>query len=195
MNRIVPAAALAAMLCAGMAGAALAAPAKAVASPTIPVETAKPAAPDSESAKGDAAKADPAKGGSALYDTVAALDTQMFESFNHCDDPAQFERHRALFDEKVEFYHDNGGVTWTREEMLGNVRKNVCAKFRRELIPGTLRVYPIKDFGAMEIGEHRFCATGETTCAGRGEFILVWHRVGERWQVTRAISYAHRPND
>lgn len=187
MNRLIPAAALTAMLCAGIAGSALAAPAKTVASPATSVEAAKPAAPDTTNG-------DPAKAG-ALYDTVAALDTQMFDSFNHCDDPAQFERHRALFDEKVEFYHDNGGVTWTREEMLGNVRKNVCGKFRRELIPGTLRVYPIKDFGAMEIGEHRFCATGETTCAGRGEFILVWHRVGERWQVTRAISYAHRPND
>lgn len=189
MNRFVPAAALAAMLCAGMAGSALAASEKTVA-PATAVETAKPAAPKNEPPKGD-----PAKGGSALYDTVAGLDTQMFDSFNRCDDPAQFERHRALYDDKVEFYHDNGGVTWTREEMLGNVRKNVCGKFRRELIPGTLRVYPIKDFGAMEIGEHRFCATGETTCARRGEFILVWHRVGERWQVTRAISYAHRPND
>src|SRR5690349_6783927 len=119
MNRFVPAAALAAMLCAGMAGSALAASDKAAA-PAAPVATAKPAAPESEPAKGD-----PAKGGSALYDTVAALDTQMFDSFNRCDDPAQFERHRALFDEKVEFYHDNGGVTWSREEMLGNVRKNV----------------------------------------------------------------------
>lgn len=190
MNRFVPAAALTAMLCAGMAGSALAASKKTAASPAAPVEAAQPAAPANEPAKGD-----PAKGGSVLYDTVAALDTQMFDSFNRCDDPAQFERHRALFDDKVEFYHDNGGVTWTREEMLGNVRKNVCGKFRRELIPGTLRVYPIKDFGAMEIGEHRFCATGETKCAGRGEFILVWHRVGERWQVTRAISYAHRPNE
>jgi hypothetical protein len=185
MNRFVPAAALTAMLCASMAGPVLAAPEKVVAAPAASVETGKPATPMS----------DPAKGGSALYDTVAALDTQMFDSFNHCDDPAQFERHRAVFDEKVEFYHDNGGVTWSREEMLGNVRKNVCGKFRRELIPGTLRVYPIKDFGAMEIGEHRFCATGETKCAGRGEFILVWRRVGEGWQVTRAISYAHRPND
>lgn len=135
------------------------------------------------------------KSAAGLFDTVAGLDRQMFDSFNQCEDPAQFERHRALFDSKVEFYHDLGGVTWDREQMLANVRENVCGKFRRELVPGTLRVYPIKDFGAMEIGEHRFCSSGGKTCEGRGEFVLVWRRLGDRWQVTRAISYAHRAND
>lgn len=182
MNRFVSAAGLSALLAMTLAAPAIAAdPAKAAskAEAGTPVPDATPAATAETS----------------LFDTVAGLDKQMFDSFNHCDDPAQFERHRALFDSKVEFYHDLGGVTWDREQMLANVRKNVCGKFRRELIPGTLRVYPIKDFGAMEIGEHRFCSSGGKTCEGRGEFILVWHRVGDRWEVTRAISYAHRAND
>lgn len=131
--------------------------------------------------------------GKALTELVVGLDTQLFDSFNRCADPAQFARHAALFDEKVEFYHDVGGVTWTRERMLENTRRNVCGKLRRELVAGSLRVYPLPGFGAMEIGEHRFCAPDGGACHGRGEFVVLWHRDGERWVATRVISYAHRP--
>jgi len=131
--------------------------------------------------------------GQTLTDAVAGLDAQLFDSFNRCADPAQLARHAALFDEKVEFYHDRGGVTWTRERMLENTRRNVCGKIRRELVPGSLRVYPLPGFGAMEIGEHRFCAPEGGACEGRGEFVVVWRRDGEAWRATRVLSYAHRP--
>jgi putative ABC transport system permease protein len=41
--------------------------------------------------------------------------------------------------------------------MIGNTKKYVCGHFTRELVPGTLKVYPIKDFGALSEGVHRFC--------------------------------------
>lgn len=130
--------------------------------------------------------------GAALDELVAGLDAQLFDSFNRCTDPAQLARHAALFDEKVEFYHDFGGVSRTREALVDSVRRNVCGKFRRELVAGSLRAYPIPGFGVMEIGEHRFCKPDGGACHGRGEFVMVWRRDGERWQVTRALSYAHR---
>ncbi|QWP78219.1 nuclear transport factor 2 family protein [Lysobacter sp. K5869] len=130
--------------------------------------------------------------GQALTDRVAGLDTQLFDSFNRCADPEQFARHAALFDENVEFYHDVGGVTWTREKMLENTRRNVCGKIRRELVQGSLRVYPLPGFGAMEIGEHRFCAPDGGACQGRGEFVMLWRYEGDQWRVTRVLSYAHR---
>ncbi len=136
--------------------------------------------------------APPLPEGQALTDLVAGLDTQLFDSFNRCADPAQLARHAALFDEKVEFYHDRGGVTWTRERMLENTRRNVCGKIRRELVQGSLRVYPLPGFGAMEIGEHRFCAPDGGACAGRGEFVVLWYRDGDAWRATRVLSYAHR---
>ena len=33
--------------------------------------------------------------------------------------------------QRVEFYHDTGGVTWTRQDMIANTEKYVCGKFRR----------------------------------------------------------------
>jgi hypothetical protein len=126
-----------------------------------------------------------------LYQRMLSLDAALFDSFNHCSDPAQLERHAAFFAKDVEFYHDLGGVTLGVEAMMRNTRQNVCGKFRRELDPASFRVFPIPGYGAMVIGKHRFCHTA-TTCEGSGEFTTVWRDKDGTWQITRALSYAHR---
>ena len=121
------------------------------------------------------------------------LDTAVFDAFNRCADPARLAEHAAYFDPAVEFYHDNGGATWTRDEMIERTRANVCGNYRRERVPGTLKVFPIKDFGAIAQGTHRFCPMGSTACAGEADFVMVWRERDGQWQVTRVLSYAHRP--
>lgn len=127
-----------------------------------------------------------------LAETLAALDTAAFDAFNRCDEPGQLDRHAAFFSPSVEFYHDNGGVTWNREAMIANTAKFVCGNFRRELVPGTLRVYPVKDFGAITQGVHRFCQIADGSCEGMADFVMIWHQDGERWEITRVLSYGHR---
>ncbi len=126
-----------------------------------------------------------------LYDTVAALDAAMFDAFNRCSMPEQLDRHASYFAPDVEFYHDTGGVTWSREAMLANTRKHACGHFSRELVPGTLRVYPINGFGAIEQGTHRFCQADTGRCDGIADFTIVWRLVDGRWEVTRVLSYGH----
>jgi hypothetical protein len=126
-----------------------------------------------------------------LYQRMLALDTAMFDSFNNCSDPAQFAKHAAFFAKDVEFFHDLGGLTLGADALMANTRKNVCGKFRRELDAASFRVYPIPGYGAMTIGSHRFCHT-PTTCEGAGEFTTVWREKDGVWQITRALSYAHR---
>jgi len=128
----------------------------------------------------------------ALAATIAALDSAAFDAFNRCDQPGQLDVHAAYFDSGVEFYHDTGGVTWTRDAMLANTRQHVCGKFRRELVPGSLRVYPVKDFGAIELGTHRFCQFDTGQCDGIADFSIVWRKRDDRWQITRVLSYGHR---
>jgi hypothetical protein len=128
-----------------------------------------------------------------LFDEISALDTAVFDAFNHCSEPGQLERHASYFAPDVEFYHDQGGVTWTRDAMIANTWKHVCGHFRRELIPGTLKVYPIKDFGAIEQGVHRFCQFTTGACDGMADFVIVWRHQGDKWQITRVLSYGHRP--
>jgi hypothetical protein len=132
-----------------------------------------------------------AKAPDPLYQQMLALDTALFDSFNKCSDPAEFKKHAAFFAKDIEFYHDLGGVTLGVDALMASTQKNVCGKFRRELDVESFRVYPIPGYGAMTIGTHRFCHT-PTTCEGAGEFTTVWREKDGVWQVTRALSYAHR---
>jgi hypothetical protein len=75
--------------------------------------------------------------------------------------------------------------------LIDATRANVCGKFRREIDAESYRVFPIPGYGAMTTGTHRFCHT-PTTCEGAGEFTMVWREKDGVWQVTRALSYAHR---
>ncbi|MBN8480646.1 MAG: nuclear transport factor 2 family protein [Xanthomonadales bacterium] len=128
----------------------------------------------------------------ALFDTVEALDTALFDAFNRCADPAQFARHAEWIDPSIEFYHDKGGADFGGEKYLASVKANVCGKFERKRVPGTLRVYPIPGYGAIALGVHVFCPFASERCEGAGDFLMVWKQDGERWRLTRAVSYAHR---
>lgn len=127
-----------------------------------------------------------------LNETIAALDTAVFDAFNRCSDPAQLAKHASYFAANVEFYHDTGGVTWNRDDMLASTRKYACGSFTRELIQGTLKVYPIKDFGAISQGSHRFCQLASGKCEGLADFTMVWHNTEGTWEITRVLSYGHR---
>ncbi|MDQ3205784.1 MAG: nuclear transport factor 2 family protein [Pseudomonadota bacterium] len=133
-----------------------------------------------------------APGPDPLDKTIAALDAAVFDAFNRCSDPAQLDRHASYFAEDVEFYHDQGGVTWTRDEMIGRTRDNACGNYRRELMDGTLEVFPIKSFGAIAQGTHRFCESSSNTCDGMADFVMIWRERDGRWQLTRVLSYGHR---
>lgn len=139
-----------------------------------------------------AAPADPAP--EPLFETIAALDNAVFEAFNHCQDPVQLKKHASYFAAGVEFYHDTGGVTWSRDAMIANTRKYVCGNYRRERVAGTLKVYPVKDFGAIAEGTHRFCSIASGNCEGLADFAMVWQQHKGSWRITRVLSYGHRPN-
>ena len=123
-----------------------------------------------------------------LTTTVTGLDQGVFEAYNHCD----LETFGRFFDPGVAFFHDTGGATFDRQTVLDNTQKYICGKVRRELIPSTLRVYPIKDYGAIEEGEHRFCELATGKCEGIAKFVIVWARRGDDWRITHVLSYGHR---
>ncbi|MES2071286.1 MAG: nuclear transport factor 2 family protein [Pseudomonadota bacterium] len=128
-----------------------------------------------------------------LFTQISALDSAVFEAFNQCSVPGQLQKHAGYFTADVEFYHDTGGVTWSRDAMLANTEKYVCGNFRRELVPGSLRVFPIKGFGAIALGSHRFCQFASGQCEGLADFTIVWRQQESQWQITRVLSYGHRP--
>jgi ketosteroid isomerase-like protein len=124
-----------------------------------------------------------------LFETIARMDKAIFDAFNAHD----VDRLMSMFTDDLEFYHDTGG--------LGNYRQNAesfkkmfasTPDIRRDLVKGSLEVYPVKDYGAMEIGEHRFChnENGKDDC-GTFKFAMVWRKTGESWKISRVLSYGH----
>ena len=119
----------------------------------------------------------------------AALDAALFDSYNQCD----LEKFASFFVEDVEFYHDQGGVTLGRAALTESVKKNICGKTTRELVPGSLKVFHMKGYGMLETGVHRFHHPGHeaTEGVGEGQFIHLWQYKDGAWKITRVISYDH----
>ncbi|MEP6512528.1 MAG: nuclear transport factor 2 family protein [Parafilimonas sp.] len=125
----------------------------------------------------------------SLYDTIAHVDSVLFNAYNNHD----AEKIKTFFTQDLEFYHDRDGlVTY---EQVTNGFKNVFEKnsdIRRELVKGSLEVYPLKDYGAIEIGAHRFCHTeNEKEDCGTFKFVMVWKKKDGEWKISRVISYGH----
>lgn len=129
-----------------------------------------------------------------LEDRMKVLDTELFESFNNCQSPKELEKHASFFSPDVEFYHDNGGVTWDRKSMISNTKNNACGNYTRKLVAGSFKAYPINEFGAITEGVHIFCETKTEKCEGKADFVMVWRNVNNKWEITRALSYGHREN-
>jgi hypothetical protein len=124
-----------------------------------------------------------------LFRTVASLDGAVFDAFNRCD----LERFGTYFVDDLEFYHDQGGVTLGRQKLTEDVKNNICGKVRRELVAGTLQVYPMHGYGAIEMGVHRFHhpKAEDTEPVGEAKFVHLWQLKDGAWKITRVLSYDH----
>jgi hypothetical protein len=123
-----------------------------------------------------------------LFRTIRNLDAELFDAYNRCD----LQKFGSFFPEHLEFYHDQGGLVATsREQLVAAVKQNICGKVHRELVKGTLQVYPMKGYGAVELGTHRFSHPGIDTDEGDAKFVHLWKYENGKWLVTRVISYDH----
>lgn len=127
-----------------------------------------------------------------LYDSIAFLDSSFFYAFN----TKNFNKLDAFLSDNLEFYHDLGGVTNYTQNVEAFKRTFASErKLRRELVIGTLEVYPIKDYGAVETGIHRFYATEkgqQEKLSSEAKFVQVWEKKNGEWKITRIISYGHQ---
>ena len=99
----------------------------------------------------------------------------------------------AWFSEDLEFYHDKGGLLDFHQVKSGFTSVFTNNKdIRRDLVDGSLEVHPIKGYGAIQTGKHRFCHTenGKEDC-GTFQFMQIWRFSDGAWKVTREVSYGH----
>lgn len=126
----------------------------------------------------------------SLFATVAALDTKLFEAYNHCD----LVTLGAMVTDDLEFYHDKTGLAVGKQTFVDAIKRNICGKVERALVPGSLEVYPLKGYGAVETGVHRFSHPGHPEDGlGEAKFVTVWQEKDGVWRMARAISFDHEP--
>ncbi|SHF26117.1 nuclear transport factor 2 family protein [Pedobacter caeni] len=127
-----------------------------------------------------------------LFKEISKADSLMFNAVNNCDTLT----YKKFLSPDMEFFHDIGGLTLGADNELKSIVET-CARgnhIRRELVPGSLEVHPIKGFGAIEIGAHRFYYTNkgaQEKLSGTFKFVHVWQLKDGQWKLYRVISYDH----
>jgi hypothetical protein len=124
-----------------------------------------------------------------LYAEIAHMDSALFNAFNTRD----IDKLKTFFSKELEVYQDNTGLrnyTQTVESFTELFKKEYVLK--RELIKQSMEVYPVKDFGAIQTGQHTFCHTenGKLEC-GTFKFVHIWEKKDGSWKIKRLITYDH----
>jgi hypothetical protein len=141
--------------------------------------------------------------GAALHQSIAARAAEFFAVvFVGCDP----KRLASMLTDDFEMYHDRGGVVATSAAPFVEQYAKDCAqrsqpdewRSRRELVPGTMKVWPVPGFGAIEDGEHVFYerkGDGPEKKVGRARFTQAWKFTPEGWRLARVFSYDHSKID
>lgn len=133
-----------------------------------------------------------------LYDQIAKMDSLYFSAQNACDLP----KYASFLSEDFEFFHDKGGFTASKDDEMKGMAI-FCGKeqrarqpLRREMIKGSLKVYPMDNYGALELCDHVFYLQvndGTEKVVGSGKMSALWKLIDNEWKLTRIISYDHQP--
>jgi ketosteroid isomerase-like protein len=124
-----------------------------------------------------------------LFTTIAHMDSVLFNAYNNQD----LRTFKSLFTEDLEWFQDNAGLVPAKtifENVEANFKKE--HKLSRNLVEGSLEVHPIKDYGAIEIGVHKFrhIENGQEETA-TFKFLMIWKKAGNAWKISRVVSYDH----
>jgi hypothetical protein len=132
-----------------------------------------------------------------IHQTIVNLDSSMFVAFNTCN----VQQFKTYFTDDLEFYHDKGGPTFSMQKFVADFEKGLCNpnkqwKSRRQVVPGSLKVYPMNNYGAILVGEHTFyeteLATGKEYRRSTAKFTHLFQEQNGVWKIVRVLSYDHQ---
>ncbi len=131
-----------------------------------------------------------------LEKTILFHDSIFWVAYDACD----VEKMSSYFTDDLEFYHDKNGLTAPKEKLDEAMRTGLCGnanfRLRREAIAGTVKVFPMNNFGALISGEHLFYINEKGKkeyLDGYGKFTHLWKYTDNAWKMSRVISYDHGP--
>ena len=124
-----------------------------------------------------------------LYETIIKQDSLLFVAFN----AKNIDGLKSFFTNKLEVYQDNTGLRnydQTIEAFAGLFKEEYT--LTRTPILQSIEVYPIKNYGAIETGQHTFCHTenNKLECA-TFKFLHIWEQKDGQWKLSKIITYGH----
>lgn len=134
-----------------------------------------------------------------LVDEIRQADADFFRAFfDTCD----LEVVRRYVADDFEMIHDKDGFVSRSGADFVKVTQDKCKRqadgvdflSTRKLVPESLKVYPIQDDGAIEVGTHTFYAVkaGEPDrLTETGQFTHFWKQEDGQWKLSRVLSYDH----
>lgn len=138
-----------------------------------------------------------------LLQQIMASDSLLFEEgFNSCN----MEALQQVTHPDLEFYHDQSGITYGKDNFILGIEKNICSlSYRplRKVVKSSVKVFPLKSngmlYGAIQSGEHEFYAQEEGKdpyLTSTAKFTHLWIKEGESWKLKRVLSFDHQaPNE
>lgn len=131
-----------------------------------------------------------------LSKVILYQDSIFWVAYNVCD----VEKMMTFFSDDIEFYHDKGGLTTSLPSFRTAVENGLCGKpdwrLRREAIQGSLKVFPLNNYGAILSGDHVFYIIENGNPGrldGQAKFTHVWRFKDKAWKMHRVLSYDHGP--
>ncbi len=137
---------------------------------------------------------------SGLYQTIKEIDSILFvEGFNQC----RLEEMEPYIAVDLEFYHDQSGLSTSKEAFFEAIKQNICGNWAkkpiRKLVGGSMEVFPLYQddvlYGAIQHGVHEFYikeADEAPYITGIAKFSHVFTLQHGVWQLKRVLSYDHR---
>jgi hypothetical protein len=131
--------------------------------------------------------------------SVLSRDSLFWLAYNTCDTASIGD----FYTDDVEFYHDKNGFSKGRDNIVSSFKKNLCSddfRLRREALDSTVHVFLLKNqdsvYGAILNGEHYFYVLEKgkkERLDGWAKFTHTWILQNGKWQMTRILSYDHKP--
>ena len=122
-----------------------------------------------------------------LIQEISRMDSLLFEvGFNKC----RLNVWKPIISRDLEFYDDRSGLNTSLQTEVNSFKDKCSKSFSVTRQPVNMNIYPLKKFGAVQTGVHRFYVDGKP--AEQARFTHIWKFEDNQWQITRIISYDHQ---
>lgn len=134
-----------------------------------------------------------------VFKAIIESDSLLFDiGFNTCN----IEILQELISQEFMFYHDQAGITESKDVFIESVQNGLCKlpyRAIRVLDDNSVGVYPLYKndmlYGAIQNGEHSFYAlegNNQKYLTSTAKFTHVWIIEDETWKLHSVLSYDHK---